>query len=102
MRQRSILFLAAPTFAFIMALVAVVAIFLNISFGADASGELKIARVELGFNNYFKVGCWTPVRIEVDGVQAGGKQRLEVTVGDSDGVPTPAGAPLLVPAQSSD
>src|SRR3954462_8355259 len=95
MRPRPAFFyLASPKFAFAVALVAAVAVFLDASLAADAAAEMKISRVELGFKNHFKVGHWTPVRVEIAGVSTGDKQ-IEVTVGDNDGVPTTAGAPVL-------
>src|SRR5215212_6799244 len=94
MRQRPTLFyLVSHQFAFIVALVAAIAAFHDASFAADATAEMKIGRVELGFKNHFKVGYWTPIRIEVDGILTGDK-RVEATVGDNDGVPTTATAPL--------
>src|SRR3954447_9859478 len=95
MRPRPAFFyLASPKFAFAVALVAAVAVFLDASWAADAAAEMKISRVEVGFKNHFKVGYWTPIRVDVDGVSTGDK-RVEVTVGDNDGVPTTAGAPVL-------
>lgn len=95
MRQRPKLFhLVPPKFAFIVALVAAVASTFDSSFAADSTADMKIGRVELGFKNHFKVGSWTPVRIQADGSPMGDKQRVDVTVGDSDGVPTTASAPL--------
>jgi hypothetical protein len=95
MRLRPLLFsLAPPKFAFVVALVAAIAALLNSSFAADSTAEVKIGRVELGFKNHFKVGSWTPVRVEIDSAPTGEKQQVEVTVGDSDGVPTIASAPL--------
>src|SRR5258707_8588791 len=101
MRQRPTPFSLIPrALAFIAAIVAVVAASVDSSIAADSAAEMKIGRVELGFKNHFKVGCWTPVRVEVAGGQVGEKQRVEVTVGDSDGVPTTASAPLTAAAGS--
>jgi hypothetical protein len=95
MRQRPTLFYLVPReFAFVVALGAAIAAFLDSSIAADSTPELKIGRVELGFKNHFKVGIWTPVRVEVVGSPSGEKQRVEVTVADSDGVPTTASTPV--------
>jgi hypothetical protein len=83
-----------PKFAFAVALFAAIAALLNSSFAADSTAEVKIRRIELGFKNHFKVGSWTPFRIEIDGAPTSEKQQVEITVGDSDGVPTTASAPL--------
>src|SRR5205809_66802 len=100
MRQGPTFFyLASHKFAFNVALVAAVAVFLDNSFAAHMTAETKISRVELGFKNHFKVGYWTPIRIEVDGVPTGDK-RVEVKVGDNDGVPTTASAPLIAATAS--
>jgi hypothetical protein len=99
MRLRPTLFSLVPhTFALIVALVAAVGAFVASSFAADSPTEAKIGRVELGFKNHFKVGSWTPVRIDIDGTPSGEKQQVEVTVEDSDGVPTTASAPLTTEA----
>src|SRR5436305_10511404 len=55
-----------------------------------------ITRIEVGFKNHYKLGFWTPVLVEVAGVD--GEQdkdlRVCVTAFDSDGVPTMASAPV--------
>jgi hypothetical protein len=95
MRLRPTLFSLVPhTFAFVVVLVAAITALMDSSFAADSPPDAKIGRVELGFKNHFKVGSWTPVRIEIDGAPTGEKQQVEVTVEDSDGVPTTASAPL--------
>src|SRR3954453_22724832 len=99
MRLRPIFsFLALPKFAFVAALIAAVAALLNSSFAADSTAAVKIRRVDLGFKNHFKVGSWTPIRIQTDDAATGEKEQVEVTVPDSDGVPTTASAPLTIAA----
>jgi hypothetical protein len=94
MRQRpSILHLIRHRFAFIVAMLAAVVVFSDASFAADTTSDVKIGPVECGFKNHFKVGYWTRIRIEVDGVPKG-DERVEITVGDNDGVPTTASAPV--------
>src|SRR5262245_50734209 len=53
-----------------------------------------IATVELNTRNVFKVGRWIPVRVGVDNAYGRSSLRVEVTVKDSDGVPTTAEAAL--------
>lgn len=64
----------------------------------------KIASARIGFTtqavvdsapiarNFYKLGFWTPVRIEVSGAETSSALSVEVTVADSDGVPTTAAA----------
>ena len=95
MRQRPKFFYLVPReFAFIVVLIAAGAASVEWSFAADLPAEMKIGTVELGFKNHFKVGCWTPVRIGIDGFPTTEKPKVEVTVADSDGVPTTASASL--------
>jgi hypothetical protein len=56
----------------------------------NSSPSARISRIELGLKNYYKVGVWTPVRVEVSGTGELEKPRVEVIVADSDGVPTTA------------
>jgi len=89
--QRPTLFSLAPNkFAFIVALVAAIAALPDLSFAVDGATDAKIARVELDLKLLFKVGSWTPVRVEIDGASTGEKRDVAVTVEDSDGVPTTA------------
>lgn len=57
----------------------------------------QIIDVRVGLKNHFKLGCWTPIAVEIDG-GAGATEtkdlRVEVTVVDSDGVPTTASTPI--------
>jgi hypothetical protein len=53
-----------------------------------------IARAEVGFKNYYKLGFWTPILVDVAGADGGhgNDLRVSVTASDSDGVPTTANA----------
>lgn len=67
-----------------------------------ANAAPRITSAHVGLNNCFKLGCWTPVFVELEaGSDATLAQqlRVEVTTSDSDGVPTTAAA--NVPAEPS-
>src|SRR6188472_3842078 len=99
MRLRPTLFSLVPhTFALVVAVGAAIAAFVDSSFAADTATQAKIERVELGVKNHFKDGSGTPIRSEIDGAPTGEKQQVEVTVEDSDGIPTTASAPLTAGA----
>jgi hypothetical protein len=91
----TLFYLVSHKFAFIVALVAAVAASLDASFAAASTAAPKIGQIDVGLGNHFKVGFWTPIRVEVDGRDSREKQQIEVTVADSDGVPTTASAPLV-------
>jgi hypothetical protein len=58
---------------------------------------VQIVDARVGFKNHFKLGCWTPITVEIDGIGAPGESnglRMDVTVMDSDGVPTTASVPV--------
>ena len=71
----------------------------------------KIASARIGFTtnavvettpvqrSFYKLGFWTPVRVDVSGAGTSSTLSVEVTVVDSDGVPTTAVTPL--PSSSS-
>ncbi len=66
----------------------------------------QIAAVRLGFDGAYKLGCWTPVEVDLVGGTLPFTGRLMITVPDSDGVPTtvvsPAERPVGVePGQST-
>lgn len=61
----------------------------------------KIASVRIGLKDHYKLGFWTPVRVAVSGAGTSSTLSVEVTVVDSDGVPTTAAAPLP-PSNSAD
>src|SRR6187402_3585434 len=103
MNPRPILFkLTSRRRAFVVAFVFAIAASVNSTFAGNSTPGPKIGRVEIGVKSFFKVGFWTPVRVEIDGVAEAGTQRIEVTVADSDGVPTTASAPLKVASISGD
>jgi len=47
-----------------------------------------ILDVRLGFDEVYKLGCWTPVEVDLMGGTKSFTGHLELTVPDSDGVPT--------------
>ncbi|HMF37792.1 MAG TPA: hypothetical protein VKF17_14180, partial [Isosphaeraceae bacterium] len=72
------------------------------AFGAPPPVEIQNVRIGLGAGNAYKLGCWTPVRIQLKA----GDQRLsgfmELVVPDDDGVPTSYRQPVeLGPGQST-
>jgi hypothetical protein len=55
----------------------------------EADGALpQITGIQVGVANHYKVGHWTPVRVEVSGLAALDDSRIEINVIDSDGVNT--------------
>ncbi len=56
--------------------------------GAPPAVELQNIQVGLGAGNAYKIGCWTPVRVQLKA----GEQRvsgfMELVVADDDGIPT--------------
>ena len=55
---------------------------------APALPEVK--SIHLGFGNHYKLGCWTPVQVELGGVwraDSGAMGRLDVQAPDGDDVP---------------
>ncbi|HEX5470513.1 MAG TPA: hypothetical protein VFW73_01440 [Lacipirellulaceae bacterium] len=79
---------------FVLAVFAAVGISAAALAAVESASGPTIRRVDIGIQNHFKVGSWTPVRVEVDGLQGLREPRVEVTVADSDGVPTTASALL--------
>ena len=70
------------------------------------SEEPHIAEVRLGFDHVYKLGCWSPIEVDLVGGTKPFTGRLLITVPDSDGVPTsvvsPAERPVGVqPGQST-
>src|SRR5208282_2449382 len=58
------------------------------AFGAPPPVEIQNVRIGLGAGNAYKLGCWTPVRVQL---KAGGQRLsgfMEMVVPDDDGVPT--------------
>ena len=50
--------------------------------------EPTIVDTQIGFGGVYKLGCWTPINIELQGGSQAYTGRVVVTVPDSDGVPT--------------
>jgi hypothetical protein len=65
-----------------------------------SSDRAAIAAVDVGIDSHFKVGCWMPMRVEVRDANSLTNPRIEVTVPDSDGVPTTVASGLST--ESSD
>ena len=57
----------------------------------------QIVEVRLGFDGMYKLGCWTPVEVDLLGGAQPFTGRLVVTVPDSDGVPTSVVSPASRP-----
>jgi hypothetical protein len=53
----------------------------------DVNPPVEIRRVTIGFDGRFKVGCWTPIEVELSG-PPGGSVSPAVIVPDADGSPT--------------
>ncbi len=67
----------------------------NVRANDEPQREAWIVNARVGLKNHFKLGCWTPVAVEIGGgpdAAADKDLRVEVTVSDSDGVPTIASA----------
>ncbi|MCA9646226.1 MAG: hypothetical protein KC492_36295, partial [Myxococcales bacterium] len=47
----------------------------------------SITGCQVGFENRFKLGCWTPVRVSVEGLESAESPRLEVIAADGEGSP---------------
>jgi hypothetical protein len=75
---------------------------LHVAGFAESAANPTISRVEIGVKNHFKVGFWALVRVEVAGAAGAEKPRVEITVPDSDGVPTTSSAPLAISRGSND
>jgi len=52
------------------------------------SPEPTIADAQIGFDGVYKLGCWTPLTVELQGGSQAYTGRVVVTVPDSDGIPT--------------
>jgi len=55
---------------------------------AQLPAEPTIADAQIGFGGVYKLGCWTPLTVELRGGSQAWTGRVVVTVPDSDGVPT--------------
>jgi hypothetical protein len=71
------------------------------SLGAPPPIEVQSVRVGFGSGNAYKIGCWTPVRIQL---RAGAERFtgfLNLSAPDDDGVPTWFHQPIDIPAGES-
>src|SRR5207253_2806784 len=66
----------------------------GVSAAPNTNAGAAITAIDVGMNGYFKVGCWTTIRVDTAGVEGLKNPRVEVTVPDSDGVPTTVSASL--------
>jgi hypothetical protein len=68
--------------------------FLLADFGSAASAVAdslpSVTRLQVGFGNHYKLGCWTPVAMTLSGAfgDSGARGRLDLQAPDGDGVPT--------------
>ncbi|MGC8640977.1 MAG: hypothetical protein ACP5XB_14015 [Isosphaeraceae bacterium] len=58
--------------------------------------EVQNVHIGLGQSNSFKIGCWTPVRVQLKAGPARFSGLLELTVPDDDGTPTAYRQPVEV------
>lgn len=63
--------------------------------------EVQSVRIGFGANNTFKVGCWTPVRIQLRASPARFSGVLELVAPDDDGTPTSFRQPIDLPANET-
>jgi len=61
---------------------------------ADGMASPRIVGCRVGFGGVYKVGCWTPIWIDVDRGDAAGDWTVVVTASDSDGVTTTISVPV--------
>ena len=79
-------------------------LFAPVSGFAQPLTEPVIVSARIGFNGVYKLGCWTPLEIELLGQATAYTGVVTVTVPDSDGVPTTVVSPRPVgiePGQST-
>ncbi len=62
---------------------------------------VKVERVRVGFQNTFKVGCWTPVRVDLHAGPARFEGTLDIEAPDEDGTPTVLAQPVAIEAGGS-
>jgi hypothetical protein len=63
--------------------------------------EVQSVRIGLGQSNAFKIGCWTPVRVQLKAGPERFSGLLELTVPDDDGTPTSYRQPVEVSPNES-
>src|SRR4051794_13957106 len=92
--------LAAHRILFVLAWVAASQLTLGARAESDVAIGPRITSARVGLNDYYKLGFWTPMSVEIDGLsnaEAIKSLRVEVKTIDSDGVPTLASAPVAAP-----
>ena len=82
-----------------------VIIFLPVSICAfaetSAPPSVTISSAEIGFNQSYKLGCWTPLTIELSGGSQTWSGQVRATVPDTDGVPTHVFSSVTVAADEN-
>lgn len=64
---------------------------------SQPSEKPRIAEVRLGFDGVYRLGCWTPVEVDLVGGAAPLAGQVKIIVPDSDGVPTTVFSPAEEP-----
>ncbi len=64
---------------------------------AQPNEKPRMAEVRLGFDGVYKLGCWTPVEVDLVGGATPLAGQVKITVPDSDGVPTTVFSPAESP-----
>ncbi len=73
--------------------VAALLVLVAICTSAQAATPLRITELNAGFDGRFKVGCWAPFEVTLEGGAAPVSGYVEMTVADGDGVPSRVHAP---------
>ena len=60
----------------------------------------EIVSAKIGFNGAYKLGCWTPLSVELESGPSAWSGELQVTVPDTDGVPTRITKPVELDGES--
>ena len=63
---------------------------------AQPQAQPVVAAARIGFSGLYKLGCWTPIEVDLLGQMQAYTGRVTVTVPDSDGVPTTVISPRPV------
>jgi len=59
-----------------------------LAFSQPSIDAPSIQKIQIGFGGVYKLGCWTPITIELAGGAQSYTGQIAVTVPDTDGVPT--------------
>jgi hypothetical protein len=62
---------------------------------------VTVENIWVGFNNNYKLGTWTPVRVDLQAGPQDFQGALEVIVPDDDGTPTSVFRPVSIPARQT-